>query len=71
MLNFAHHLKTRVISIQPKMALSRRLGGIIKGIPVEQAVKVIKTIVILRLLYGSEIWWKGMKMEQGKRVKSA
>ena len=48
-LNFKHHVKTRVRSTQPMMLLLRRLGGTVEGLSVDQAVKAIKIIIILRL----------------------
>jgi len=50
------------------MSLMKRLGGTTKGLPMEQAVKVIKTVVIPQLIYGSEIWWRGTETQQGKKV---
>lgn len=59
MLTLVQHVKTRISATQAMMGLMRRLGGTTKGLPVHQATKIIKTIVIPQLLYGSQMWWRG------------
>jgi len=36
------------------------------GIRTEALVKMIKTILVPTLIYGSEVWWKGRENDEGE-----
>lgn len=65
-LTFATHVKNRCKATAGSLALLRRLGGTTKGLPTKAARKFIISIILPSLMYGSELWWKGI-LPKGKR----
>ena len=48
------------------IALLQHIGNTIRGLHVTGALKMVKTIVVPQLLYGSEAWWRGL-LKPGQR----